>query len=168
MASTTLTTACADASLPAVGMAPPLSAILSLDLGTTMGWAVRMADGAIHSGAVSFRPSRYDGGGMRYLRFRSWLDGLARDAGGPGAVYFEEVRRHVGTDAAHLCQSARKTDPRSASKNDPPDSGRRSALAGRSWSGLRSPASAGWKGRGADQARFLKRQLSLPVSTMSQ
>lgn len=102
MASTTLTAACVDASLPAVGMVPPLSAILSLDLGTTMGWAVRMADGAIHSGAVSFRPSRYDGGGMRYLRFRSWLDGFAADAGGPGAVYFEEVRRHVGTDAAHL------------------------------------------------------------------
>src|SRR5690606_19880243 len=36
------------------------------------------------------------------LRFRSWLDGLAADAGGPDAVYFEEVRRHAGTDAAHL------------------------------------------------------------------
>lgn len=39
---------------------------------------------------------------MRYLRFRGWLDGFAADAAEIGAVYFEEVRRHVGTDAAHL------------------------------------------------------------------
>ena len=60
------------------------------------------ADGAIASGTVSFRPSRYDGGGIRYLRFRSWLDSLATDAGGFGIVHFEEVRRHAGTDAAHI------------------------------------------------------------------
>jgi hypothetical protein len=77
-------------------------AILSLDLGTTTGWALRSHDGLITSGTVSFRPSRYDGGGMRYLRFRSWLDRIAADAGGLAAIYFEEVRRHVGTDAAHL------------------------------------------------------------------
>jgi len=39
---------------------------------------------------------------MRYLRFRGWLDGIAADAAGITAVYFEEVRRHIGTDAAHL------------------------------------------------------------------
>jgi len=77
-------------------------AILTLDLGTTTGWAVRGADGHITSGTVSFRPSRYDGGGMRYLRFRAWLDSIVADAGGLTAIYFEEVRRHVGTDAAHL------------------------------------------------------------------
>ena len=47
---------------------------LALDLGTTTGWAIAAADGQILSGTVSFRPSRYDGGGMRYLRFRAWLD----------------------------------------------------------------------------------------------
>lgn len=77
-------------------------AILSLDLGTTTGWALRSHDGLITSGTVSFRPSRYDGGGMRYLRFRSWLDQITADAGGLAAIYFEEVRRHIGTDAAHL------------------------------------------------------------------
>jgi len=102
MASTTPTLVCAETSLPAIGMSPAPSAILSLDLGTTMGWALCLGDGAIHSGAISFRPSRYDGGGMRYLRFRSWLDGLTVDARGIAAVYFEEVRRHIGTDAAHL------------------------------------------------------------------
>jgi len=85
---------------PAVGLASP--AILSLDLGTTTGWAIQLAGGTIESGNMSFRPSRYDGGGMRYLRFRGWLDCVARDAAGISAVYFEEVRRHIGTDAAHL------------------------------------------------------------------
>ena len=76
--------------------------ILALDLGTTAGWALRSGDGAIASGTVSFRPSRYDGGGMRYLRFRGWLDQLVTDVGGLSAVHFEEVRRHAGTDAAHV------------------------------------------------------------------
>ena len=48
--------------------------LLALDLGTTTGWALRCHDGLITSGTVSFRPSRYDGGGMRYLRFTNWLD----------------------------------------------------------------------------------------------
>ena len=52
--------------------------ILALDLGTTTGCALRTADGAIASGTVSFRPSRYDGGGIRYLRFRAWLDSMAQ------------------------------------------------------------------------------------------
>jgi Holliday junction resolvasome RuvABC endonuclease subunit len=38
---------------------------------------------------------------MRYLRFRGWLDQLNSDV--PfGVVNFEEVRRHAGTDAAHV------------------------------------------------------------------
>lgn len=72
---------------------------LALDLGTTTGYAITGADGAIASGTVSFRPSRYDGGGIRYLRFRGWLDGTAHDA---NVIHFEEVRRHAGTDAAHV------------------------------------------------------------------
>ena len=75
---------------------------MALDLGTTTGFALKTSDGAIASSTVSFRPSRYDGGGMRYLRFRGWLDSIAEDSGLPGAIHFEEVRRHVGTDAAHV------------------------------------------------------------------
>ena len=78
------------------------AAILALDLGTATGYALRTPDGAVASGTVSFRPSRYDGGGMRYLRFRGWLAELAKDAGGLTAIYFEEVRRHLSTDAAHV------------------------------------------------------------------
>jgi hypothetical protein len=78
------------------------STILALDLATTTGWALRDGAGLISSGTVSFRPSRYDGGGMRYLRFRAWLDSLARDVGTIASVHYEEVRRQVGTDAAHI------------------------------------------------------------------
>jgi hypothetical protein len=76
--------------------------ILALDLGTTTGWALRSHDGLITSGTASFRPGRYDGGGMRYLRFTSWLTELDRLSGPIAAIWFEEVRRHAGTDAAHV------------------------------------------------------------------
>jgi Holliday junction resolvasome RuvABC endonuclease subunit len=75
--------------------------ILALDLGQSTGWALRTADGVITSGTVQFRPSRFEGGGMVYLRFRAWLQEVDETAGGIGAVFFEEVRRHVGTAAAH-------------------------------------------------------------------
>lgn len=78
------------------------SSILALDLGSSTGWALGVGADAIISGTVSFRPSRYEGGGIRYLRFRGWLDQLASDSCDLSAVYFEEVRRHLGTDAAHL------------------------------------------------------------------
>ncbi len=76
--------------------------ILALDLGTLTGWALRDADGLIASGTVSFRPRRFDGGGMRYLRFTNWLAEIERLSGPIAAVWFEEVRRHAGTDAAHV------------------------------------------------------------------
>ncbi|MDZ4738374.1 MAG: hypothetical protein SGJ03_00525 [Alphaproteobacteria bacterium] len=91
---------------PAVLVRPPGApleqVVLALDLGTTTGYALRTTDGNIVSGTVSFRPSRYDGGGMRYLRFGAWLNQLAADTGGIGVVHFEEVRRHLSTDAAHV------------------------------------------------------------------
>jgi Holliday junction resolvasome RuvABC endonuclease subunit len=75
---------------------------LALDLGTITGFAIQLRDGAITSGTVSFRPSRYDGGGMRYLRFSNWLNQLATDVGLIGVVHYEEIRRHLSTDAAHV------------------------------------------------------------------
>jgi hypothetical protein len=103
MAITTLTPPAAMAS-PAAEQLPRSNpgTILALDLATRTGWALRSTNGQIISGTVSFRPSRYDGGGIRYLRFRSWLDSTAADAGGIGVVHHEEVHRHVSTDAAHV------------------------------------------------------------------
>lgn len=79
------------------------TAILALDLGTTTGWALRNRDGIIISGSQSFKPQRYEGGGMRYLRFYRWLSEVAKPGDSPAVdrVAFEEVRRHAGVDAAH-------------------------------------------------------------------
>ena len=44
--------------------------LLALDLGTTTGWALHDSDSHITSGAESFRPQRFEGGGMRFLRFK--------------------------------------------------------------------------------------------------
>ncbi len=99
--------------LPAVANEPPsvvtpgpieasgAAAILALDLGTTTGWALRNLRGRVLSGTADLKPHRFEGGGMRYLRFERWLDETLRLAGDVEAVYFEEVRRHVGVDAAH-------------------------------------------------------------------
>ena len=107
MASTTLAARAPDASAPP---ASPLTihtptrqrAILALDLGSTLGWAVQLSDGTITSGTATFRPGRFEGGGMGWLRFRRWLDEMATIAGPLGSVVFEEVRRHAGTTAAHV------------------------------------------------------------------
>ncbi len=88
--------------VPAAKATPTIPSILALDLGTTTGWAVRNSRCRILHGTAEFRPSRYEGGGMRYLRFGKWLDQTLEVTGGIDAVYFEEVRRHIGTDAAHV------------------------------------------------------------------
>lgn len=74
--------------------------LLALDLGTVTGWALS-SEGAVTSGTWAFRPGRYEGGGMRYLRFRRVIE-EALELGRVGSVYFEEVRGHRGTDAAHV------------------------------------------------------------------
>ncbi|GAB4119024.1 MAG: hypothetical protein Kow00104_01160 [Rhodothalassiaceae bacterium] len=112
MAQTTLTLPAVDASAAASNMPalPPTfakvsvdrPAILALDLGTKTGWAIHGKDGQIISGTEDFRPKRFEGGGMRYLRFVDWLVELAMLSRGIQRVVFEEVRRHAGTDAAHI------------------------------------------------------------------
>ena len=75
--------------------------ILALDLGTQTGWALTSRDGVISSGSQSFKPQRFEGGGMRFLRFKRWLTDIKQCNDGIDQVVFEEVRRHVGVDAAH-------------------------------------------------------------------
>ena len=75
--------------------------ILALDLGTTTGWAA--TDGVSDtSGIASFKPGRFEGGGMRFLRFKQFLTDTKHSMGTIDAVYFEEVRRHSAVDAAHV------------------------------------------------------------------
>ena len=106
MAVIALTTDEADKNHPSL---PPSSqllhqspVILALDLGSHTGWALRSRDGTITSGTVTFRPGRFEGAGMAFLRFRNWLDELADLAHGIDRVAFEEVRAHAGTIAAQV------------------------------------------------------------------
>jgi len=105
MALATLPMPTAHASGPPIAAPLPVTlrhhAVLALDLGTTTGWALRGQDGGITSGTMTFRPSRFEGGGMRFLRFRGWLGEVAGLAGGLARIAFEEVRAHAGVDASH-------------------------------------------------------------------
>ena len=74
---------------------------LALDLGTQMGWAAKSGDAIITSGTVEFRNDRWQGGGMRFLRFKQWLTEMKRVTGGIDIIVYEQVRRHAGTDASH-------------------------------------------------------------------
>jgi hypothetical protein len=105
MAMTSLASPAADASPPINSIYIPshgVPVILALDLGTTTGWAMRTRNDIILSGVRRFRPSRFEGGGMRYLRFTGWLDDVLSYVGGLDSLFFEEVRAHAGTNAAHI------------------------------------------------------------------
>lgn len=79
---------------------PKFATTLALDLATTTGWA-SSSMGIVNSGTISFKGGRYEGGGMRFLRFRTWLKEFISTEK-PAVIYYEEVRRHLSTDSAHI------------------------------------------------------------------
>lgn len=83
------------------GPAPALSVnILALDLGTKLGWAVRSRDGRVAHGTQVFTPRASWSPGQRWLRARSFLSELITSRQ-VHAIAYEDVKRHMGTDAAH-------------------------------------------------------------------
>lgn len=76
--------------------------LLALDLGTRTGWAVLPPSGQIASGVHEFRPGRFEGAGMAFLRFERFLADAANASGPFDAVVFEEVRAHRGMIAAQV------------------------------------------------------------------
>lgn len=76
--------------------------ILCLDLGTRSGWAlISPGGGQALSGTWDFRPDRFDGAGARYVKFRRQLEDFTKSVA-VKHIYFEEVRRHLGADAARV------------------------------------------------------------------
>lgn len=73
--------------------------ILAIDPGTRCGWAVWEAGTILAAGTWDLGARRHEGGGMRFLRLGRYLDEVFF---GVNAVAYEEVRRHIGTDAAHV------------------------------------------------------------------
>jgi crossover junction endodeoxyribonuclease RuvC len=80
--------------------------VIGIDPGTMCGWAVVRGEQRLASGVWDLQPRRHEGGGMRYLRVRQYLgqllEGMAVPVGGDVVVAYEEVRRHMSTDAAHV------------------------------------------------------------------
>lgn len=70
--------------------------ILSLDLGTITGWAIRNEFG-ITNRSAGFKQDRFHEDNMRYLNFQRWLTQLPKI----DLVSFEEVRKRLRVDAAH-------------------------------------------------------------------
>lgn len=78
-----------------------MNCLLALDLGTTTGYRIGNA-AANMSGTANFKPSRFESAGMRFVKFRAWLGQMRAAYPDIDHVTFEEVRRHAGTDAAHI------------------------------------------------------------------
>lgn len=76
--------------------------ILAIDIGTTTGWARSSRNGAIASGSEKFAPKRMEAAGQRWLKFRAFLGDQRQQAGEIHAVYYEDVKQHDGTLAAHI------------------------------------------------------------------
>jgi Holliday junction resolvasome RuvABC endonuclease subunit len=76
--------------------------ILAIDIGTTSGWARCSRDGTVQSGSQNFAPRRMEHSGQRWLKFRAFLAEQRQQAGDIHAVYYEDVKQHAGTLAAHV------------------------------------------------------------------
>lgn len=80
--------------------------ILGVDPGTRCGWALLSGGRHVCSGTWDLGSRRHEGGGMRFLRLRAYLtetiDLVAVMDRRIDAVAYEEVRRHMGVDAAHV------------------------------------------------------------------
>lgn len=75
--------------------------ILAIDPGSRCGWALSDGGKVIGSGTWDLAPQRlrrFEGGGMRYVRLRQFLNEISI----VDRVVVEEVRRHMGVDAAHI------------------------------------------------------------------
>ncbi len=91
---------------PMVGRVPGFT-VLGVDPGTHCGWAlVKNSPGKplelVASGVWDLSARRHEGGGMRFLRLSRYLDEVFTGPEPIDAVAYEEVRRHMGTDAGHV------------------------------------------------------------------
>lgn len=74
--------------------------LLALTPDLQTGWSVHERKGDIKFGTVPFRPSAYEGEGMKFLRFRYWLDEMSKKFSGFDAVIFADVQIHSNTRSA--------------------------------------------------------------------
>ena len=75
--------------------------ILALDLGTHCGWAL-LTHGRIESGVQIFDVKRGESPGMRFLRFRRWLEEMTAHARTPVNLVVYEQPHHRGGAATEV------------------------------------------------------------------
>jgi len=75
--------------------------ILGIDPGTKCGWAILDDGKRIASGVFDLKPRRHEGGGMRFVRLERYLLEILNTYT-VDLLAYELVRRHLGTDAAHV------------------------------------------------------------------
>lgn len=70
--------------------------ILALDAASRTGWALR-ENGRLDHGVEDFTPRRGESAGMRWLKFRRWLDYIAGERFTPDLIVYESwVQSHTG------------------------------------------------------------------------
>jgi len=72
-----------------------------LDIGTRLGWAAVTTENHRLSASVDMTPRKHENWAARFRKFRALLDTL-NNVEPVKAIWYEEVRRHEGTDAAHV------------------------------------------------------------------
>ena len=77
-----------------------MTILLSLDLGTTTGWALA-ENKEIRSGVISFKPNHFDSGECKFTRFKRWLNNL-KTVYAIDQIVYEAVRGHKGTIAGQI------------------------------------------------------------------
>jgi crossover junction endodeoxyribonuclease RuvC len=90
--------------------------VLAIDPGTACGWALGHLGRVVSSGTWNLKPKRFEGGGMRYVHLQNFL----RVIGRCDLVVLEEVRRHMGVDAAHVYGGILATVQAWCETQDPP------------------------------------------------
>jgi Holliday junction resolvasome RuvABC endonuclease subunit len=82
-----------------------MKTILALDLGTKCGYAListTIKSPAVRSGTKDFKATRFESADRRFVNFRNFLNQIRSGYPlGINTIYFEEVRKHIGVDAAH-------------------------------------------------------------------
>jgi crossover junction endodeoxyribonuclease RuvC len=73
--------------------------ILSLDLGVKTGWSLSK-NSVITSGTEFFKEGKTSNGGLKFILFSKFLSRFEEFE--IDDVYYEEVKRHAGTYAAHV------------------------------------------------------------------
>lgn len=73
---------------------------LALDLGTKTGWAIANNKKVIQSGVGDLKITKFDSYGLTFIKFKHLLKNLYTQHNFD-MVYYEAVRNHTATDAAH-------------------------------------------------------------------